>query len=86
MPKNFRRGPLPLCRTTALRIVYSTQPMVGPDTVTDARYDKGRFREPSFVSIAIVHFHRRPNGYLRSNFANHALWKNSADDRCRLLP
>jgi hypothetical protein len=43
-PKNFRRGPLPLCHTTALRIVYSTQPMVGPDTVTNARYDKGRFR------------------------------------------
>jgi hypothetical protein len=44
MPKSFRRGPLPLCRTTALRNAYSTQPMVGPDTVTNVRYDKGRFR------------------------------------------
>jgi hypothetical protein len=51
MPKNFRRGPLPLCHTTALRIVYSTQLMVG--TVTNTCYDKGRFGEPSFVSIAV---------------------------------
>ena len=53
MPKNFRRGRLPLCHTTALRIVYSTQLMVDRDTVTNACHDKGRFREPSFVSTAI---------------------------------
>jgi hypothetical protein len=49
MRKNFRRGRLPLCHTTALRVVYSTQLMVGRDTVTNTCYDKGRFREPSFA-------------------------------------
>ena len=57
MRKNFRRDRLPLCHTTALRTVYSTQPMVGRDTVTNTCYDKGRLREPSFVSIAVVRFH-----------------------------
>src|SRR5258708_781548 len=50
MRKNFRRGRLPRCHITALRTVYSTHPMVGRDTVTYTCYDKGRFREPSFVS------------------------------------
>jgi hypothetical protein len=54
MRKNFRRGHLPLCHTTALRVVYSTQLMVGRDTVTNTCYDKGRRRQPSFVSIGIV--------------------------------
>ena len=58
MRKNFRRGRLPRCHITALRTVYSTHPMVGRDTVTNTCYDKGRFREPSFVSIAIVGFHQ----------------------------
>src|SRR5439155_13417372 len=58
MRKNFRRGRLPLCHTTALRIVHSTQLMVARDTVTNTCCDKGRFREPSFVLIGIVHFHQ----------------------------
>jgi len=56
MRKNFRRGRLPLCHTTALRIVYSIQLMVGRDIVTNTCYDKGRFCEPSFGSIGIVRF------------------------------
>jgi hypothetical protein len=52
------RGRLPLCHTTALRIVYSTQLMVGRDTVTNTCYDQGRFREPSLGSIGIVRFHQ----------------------------
>ena len=64
MRKNFRRGRLPLCRTTALRLVHSTQLMAGRDIVTNICYDKGRFREPSFVSIGIGVFSSvcRPNG------------------------
>ncbi len=58
MRKNFRRGRLPLCHTTAVRIVHSTQLMVGRDTVTNTCYDKGRFREPSFVSIGRMRFHQ----------------------------
>jgi hypothetical protein len=57
MRKNFLRGRLPLCHTTALRIVYSTQLMVRRDTVTNTCYDKGRFREPSFGSNGVVLFH-----------------------------
>jgi hypothetical protein len=45
MRKNFRRDRLPLCRTAALRIVHSTQPMVGRDTVTDTCHDQGRLHE-----------------------------------------
>ena len=52
MRKNFRRGRLPLCHTTALRIVHSTQLMVSRHTVTNICRDKGRFREPSLVSVS----------------------------------
>jgi hypothetical protein len=52
MRKDFRRGRLLLCRTAVEHIVDSIQLMVGPDTVTNTCYNKGRFRgEPSFVSI-----------------------------------
>ena len=40
MQKSFRRGRLLLCHTTAVRIVYSVQLMVG--IVTDSCYKKGQ--------------------------------------------
>jgi hypothetical protein len=58
MRKNFRRGRQPLCHTPALRIVYSTQPMVGRDTVTNTCYDKGAVPRAVLGSIGIVRFHQ----------------------------
>jgi hypothetical protein len=55
MRKAFRRGRLPLYRTTAGRIVDSIQPMAGRDTVTNTCDDKGRFGGgPSFVAVAAI--------------------------------
>src|SRR5262245_31240910 len=43
MRKNFRRGRLPLCHITTMRIVFSIPLMAGRHTVTDTCCDEGRF-------------------------------------------
>jgi hypothetical protein len=43
MPKDFRRGRLPLCRTTTGRVADTIKLTVGRDIVTDPCDDKGRF-------------------------------------------
>jgi hypothetical protein len=68
MPKNFRRAPLPLCHTTALRIVYSTQPMVGPETVTNATTEGGSVSRPlSRLRWSVFSSVCRPDACLHSN-------------------